>query len=326
VAELQAARWRRLSVAHAQATLELLQALEGAGIAAVPLKGPLLAEDLYGDPGLRFSSDVDLLVDVSQLEDAVAVLREQGYGPSADVDWQDARPLLHHALPPERPGLPPLDLHWRIHWYETQLSRALLASAEFDPRGGRRLLPADALLSLLLFYARNSFLGLRLAADVAACWDLHGERLEPGFLAPVAATRPELRDTLTAAASLADGLVGVPAERLLGPDSRPSRRARVAATLANWDMSGSESERRENMTAIDWLLSPRGQWGSFARRHMFQPADAIARSYGRDPGRRARSQGWRALHGGARTAKFACRYARVRWRARRKDRLAGPLI
>lgn len=302
LAELQTRRWRRLSQAQAAVTLSLLETLERAGIAAVPLKGPLLALELYGDSGLRFSSDVDLLVDVSQLDAGVEALRDAGYGASADLPWQDGRPLLHHALTPARIGLPPLDLHWRIHWYESGLSRELLARSLPDTRGGRRLQPADELLSLLLFFGRDSFAGLRRAADVAASWDRRRPHLPEGYLTQVLASRPELRDAVVAAALLADRLVGVPLERALGPGVRPGRRARLATRLANWELSGTDAERTANMVSIDWLLSPSGEWRSFAKRHMFQPAEAIG--------------DWRMLHGGARSAKFAYRHARVRWRVR----------
>lgn len=321
MAERQTAHWRRLSAMQAAVTVTLLEALGRAGIAAAPLKGPLLAEAVHGDGGLRYSSDIDLLVDPEQLADAVDVLRGCGYGPSADLAWQDGRPLLHHALPPERSGLPPLDLHWRIHWGETELSRELLASAVES-----RLRPADEIVSLLLFFARNSFAGLRLAADLSAFWDRHRESLGDAALEPLLTRRPELGDILAASALVAERLVGLPAARLLGQRSRPGRRALAATRLADWEMSGSEGERTARMTAIDWLLTPPRQWRSFARRHLFQPAEAIARSHGRPPGRRIRNEAWRIAHGSVRSLKFAFRYVGVRRAAGRKDRLAGPLI
>ncbi|HTU79079.1 MAG TPA: nucleotidyltransferase family protein, partial [Solirubrobacteraceae bacterium] len=54
-------------------------ALAGAGIRSAGLKGPFLAEDIYGDPGRRISGDIDLLVAAEQLHDAVGVVRGLGY-------------------------------------------------------------------------------------------------------------------------------------------------------------------------------------------------------------------------------------------------------
>ncbi len=50
------------------ATLRLATALKAAGIANVPLKGPLLARSLHGDPGMHFSRDIDVLVARADLD------------------------------------------------------------------------------------------------------------------------------------------------------------------------------------------------------------------------------------------------------------------
>src|SRR5215471_5024376 len=50
----------------------LLRLLETAGVPVVPLKGPTLAEALYGDAALRISFDIDLLV---PRQDALQVRR-----------------------------------------------------------------------------------------------------------------------------------------------------------------------------------------------------------------------------------------------------------
>jgi hypothetical protein len=42
--------------------LRILDALKEAGIKAMPLKGPVLAQQLYGDVALRQFSDLDILV------------------------------------------------------------------------------------------------------------------------------------------------------------------------------------------------------------------------------------------------------------------------
>lgn len=57
----------------------LLATLQQAGIAAMILKGPLLSENLYGDPGMRQCADLDLLVDEADFHRARDILGEQGY-------------------------------------------------------------------------------------------------------------------------------------------------------------------------------------------------------------------------------------------------------
>ena len=305
-----------LAILHEAVTLAMLRALAEAGISAIPLKGALLGEAIYGDPGLRFAMDIDLLVHPDDLNAAVDVMRSQGYGRSHDLPWEDGLPLLHHALPPERPNLPQLELHWRIHWNESRFSQAMLArSSETDGRG-RVPQPADELAALLLFYARDSFFGLKLAADIGAWWDARGHELAPVALDPIVAAHPELRGSIGAALLVAERLVGLPAGRLLSAQWEPNRRARAAASLANWTATGEPAKQVANMMAVDWLLTPRGRRRSFARRYMFQPSPVLAATYGRSPDRRVRNELWRIVHGTSRAAKFGYRYCGIRYSIR----------
>src|SRR5205823_10315456 len=106
------------------ATTRLARRLEDQGIAALPLKGPRLAQALYGDTGMRASADVDILVPAESLERAVTLARAEGYGaPTEDVGPGEL-PELHFEMP--HPRLPTLELHWRVHWYESGFSQAAL--------------------------------------------------------------------------------------------------------------------------------------------------------------------------------------------------------
>jgi len=53
---------RRQGVFLQLVSLHLIASLAEAGVRSAALKGPLLAEAIYGDPGRRLSSDIDLLV------------------------------------------------------------------------------------------------------------------------------------------------------------------------------------------------------------------------------------------------------------------------
>ncbi len=60
-------------------TAELINHFKNKGIRAIPLKGPVLANGLYGDVGLRHFNDIDLVVDKEQLEKAKEALVKIGY-------------------------------------------------------------------------------------------------------------------------------------------------------------------------------------------------------------------------------------------------------
>src|SRR6185503_20158145 len=55
----------------AEALCELAGELGGRGVDVMPLKGPVLAESLYGDPSLRPCRDLDVLVRAEQMPDAL---------------------------------------------------------------------------------------------------------------------------------------------------------------------------------------------------------------------------------------------------------------
>jgi hypothetical protein len=57
----------------------VIDALRERGVRALAIKGPVLSEQLYGDPGLRSFSDIDLLVAREDAERGELVLVELGY-------------------------------------------------------------------------------------------------------------------------------------------------------------------------------------------------------------------------------------------------------
>jgi hypothetical protein len=249
------------------ATLRILAALEDAGVPAAPLKGPLLAERIYGDSGVRASSDIDVLVAPEDLERAVEAARALGYAAPDDRVDETGRPLLHFTL---HGPAGELELHWRVHWYEERFAARALGRSRASRVEGRRFAPVDELAMLLLFYARDAFAGLRLAADVAAWWDRYGTELGPGEMRALADEEPALAPALATASAAAHRLTGVP--DLLAP----SRASRLALRLANWTRRGSSHQLGAEAALVDLLLSPRSGRRAFLRRQVLVPAEAVA--------------------------------------------------
>ncbi len=214
-------------------SLRAIAMLADAGIRSAALKGPLLGEALYGDPGRRPSSDIDLLVPPEQLGTAVEVVRELGYGAPTDYVYGSGLPLLHFVLVHERGELPPIELHWRVHWYEQDFARERLLPAVGDPSGSWRPAPADELAALLLFYARDGFVDLRLASDLGAWWDVHGGDLQTAALDAVLLAYPAFARVVPAAVKVAERMVGLPAAQIIGTMPNLGLRGRAAVRLAN---------------------------------------------------------------------------------------------
>lgn len=295
------------SLLFATAGRYLTDALERAGIPATELKGAALAADLHGDEALRVYADVDVLVPAHALDDAVAVARKLGWD-APPVAPSDVLPELHRWLGRPDGTLPAIELHWRIHWYETAFAGAALARSR-GGAGTRRLEPIDQFAALLLFYARDGFAGLRLAADIAAWWDRHGDRESGAGLERLIADHPALAEAWRASLLAVAPVAGLPAEALPASASRRGRRAALACRLRNWDLRGDVDQIKANVTLVDGLLTPQSGLAEFARRHLLVPTSYLTEVYGVAPDASASASSWRAWHVG----KTAVRYALALW-------------
>ncbi len=256
-------------------SLRVMAMLASAGIRCAPLKGPLLGEAIYGDPGRRLSSDIDLLVAPKQLQAAVEVVRGLGYKAPTDYVQECGLPLLHFVLLHERGELPPVELHWRVHWYERSFARERLLPPAVDLLGEWRPAPADELAALLLFYARDGFIDLRLATDLSGWWDVHGPDLPPGALHELLGTYPALARVIRVAVEVAKRMVGLPAAEIVGEVDKLGLRGRVAVRLANPNPHSSQSQLYADMGLIDGLLAPAGGFGAFIRRQLLPPTEVL---------------------------------------------------
>jgi hypothetical protein len=270
-------------------SLRIMAALADAGIGSAVLKGPLLGEAIYGDPGRRLSSDIDLLVSSEQLPSAVEVVRGMGYGAPTDYVQACGLPLLHFMLTHEQGELPPIELHWRIHWYERDFARERLLPPTCEQSDGWRPARADELAALLLFYARDGFIDLRLASDLSAWWDVYGADLPPGAVDELIYAYPALARVIPAAVKAAESTVGLPATRILGHKPNLDLRGRMAVRLTNPNRHASQSQLYAEIGLIDGLLTPRGGFGAFVRRQLVLPPEVLDELDRRAPKQRARS-------------------------------------
>lgn len=249
-------------------------ALAAAGIRSTALKGPILGEAVYGEPGRRVSGDVDLLIAPEQLRDAVGVLNTLGYEEPTDPVADHDLPLLHFTMIHKAGQLPPTELHWRIHWYESRFaSECLLAPSPDSPFDWR---PAahHELAALLLFYARDGFTGLRQPADLSGWWDNFGEQLDIDAFCDLLSAYPTLQEAISTALIVAEKVTGLPAAALL-KRTTPGRRSRLAVRLSDPYPYPSRQQLYAEIGLIDGLLTPLRQLGAFAKRQIFPPPEVI---------------------------------------------------
>jgi hypothetical protein len=98
----------------ARALVELttiLRRLAGADVPAIPLKGPLLSARLFGDPTLRGSHDLDLLVPEDRMDDALAALSDEYAIHAASRRTRKGREHHEGIRSPRTNRL--VEVHWR---------------------------------------------------------------------------------------------------------------------------------------------------------------------------------------------------------------------
>jgi hypothetical protein len=110
--QIQATRARRL----ATELVEILSAFEKEGILAVPYKGPVLAERLYGDLSLREFVDLDIMVLERDVPKAQELIRRFGFEFSylKNIDTLQEYMRANRELQFHRCDGVPLELHWRF--------------------------------------------------------------------------------------------------------------------------------------------------------------------------------------------------------------------
>ena len=166
-----------------------------------------------------------------------------------------------------------MELHWRVHWYETRFARErlLAPSGDLDWRPA----PVDELSALLLFYARDGFTGLRQATDLGAWWDAFGAELSPAALAETARSYPALAPALGAALRVAERTVRLPAAQALGGGAPLGARGRLAVRLADPRPYESQAQLFAEIGLIDGLLAPARDLWAFLGARSAPPAEVM---------------------------------------------------
>jgi hypothetical protein len=180
--------------------LELLDAFKAAGIAALPLKGPVLAEWLYSDPALRPFSDLDILIRPADVPAALLLLEQNGYLLAPHMAGLSARTLasLHCEATVRRRGGAQVDIHWDTapadypFRFDPEILWRSQCARTVDGRTVAGLEPESLLLFLCVHGTKHMWSRLMWLGDVARLareihdWDAAlGLAREAGCLRPV---------------------------------------------------------------------------------------------------------------------------------------------
>jgi hypothetical protein len=176
--------------------IEVLRLLDSNGIRAISFKGPVLSIDAWGDPAIRGSGDLDLLVHRADMPAARQLLIDNGFVPIFPTSTQaEVEYLLslagrrlkryvdshseHHLMRPE--GRINVDLHWDIvlRQFAVPLDMARLWNncrmVQIAGESIATLGLEDLLLVLCINAAKDSWGHLDRVCDVAALIRRHRE-------------------------------------------------------------------------------------------------------------------------------------------------------
>jgi hypothetical protein len=224
IAEACQAYLRACEAAASSAITELtavLSLLAASGVPALPFKGVTLGAQAYGNPALRPSRDIDILIPAEHVEPALAALGELGYR-SAVADLRPRRRRDYHRYNGQdilfAPGKLPIEPHWTFAPRTLSVdldtppifARASTVRSAAWPHQVPCFAPEDALLVAALHGGKEQWARLLWIADVAAllsacpaiCWtSVLGRAAEAGCLRMVLLAAALARDLLQASLS-----------------------------------------------------------------------------------------------------------------------------
>lgn len=182
------------SAATAHRAVTVLKTLAAHGVRATAIKGIAAMANLYRGPGQRMLSDIDVLIDVSDLARACETLATIGFtcriiDLEAYLTFLANRPQAgvtsgHHFLVFTDANGIEVDLHWRLSAEPPAglQSRAMIERGEIAPLLGtpiRALAPIDAIMVLTHHVVRDNFhphTTLKDLSELAEWWRVQPQR------------------------------------------------------------------------------------------------------------------------------------------------------
>ena len=163
------------SICRLRALVEAGAALADAGIRMISMKGPLLAMELYGDPSLRTSRDLDVMVAQEDMERAGEILQELGYEPEIYLFHKTPlRRRYYSLIEPEKHAVYNrgdicLELHWKGNFQTEESFDGLWERREEKMVFGTKIAvmgAVDRYPALIIHAAEHGFHRLRWLLDL----------------------------------------------------------------------------------------------------------------------------------------------------------------
>jgi putative nucleotidyltransferase-like protein len=272
----------------------VLRRLRQAGVPVLVLKGAAMAPSLYGDIGLRYMDDLDLLVPEDARARALEILTDDGYrfhlsvpadlrararraglarfqGPVDESTTAQIYTRFHFHYHLRRKGqFFPLEVHWHIAKPGTGVDIAeLWRGAQATEIAGVETLclrPEHLLLHLCLHLAGDPYGRLRLARLIDIEIAVTGAELDWGSVARAAA-RYGIARRVRVALGLTRRVLGIATPGEPAGTGGLGERALVHLVSRRWlaDLGTHTPDQAPASRALLWRLAAEERWAGIAR-------------------------------------------------------------
>lgn len=248
--------------------LRVLEYLESRGIAALTYKGPVLAQQLYGDVAQRQFSDLDLMVHPADVPRVMDAMQELGYDCETRLTMRQQRAYLGSGYEftfnrGEQRNL--LEIQWQVlpRFYAVDFDMAGIfqraVAVKLAGRRVRTLSSEDLLLALCVHAAKHAWVRLSWLCDIVQLVDsqtIHWEtiRLQARWLG--------VERILATTLALADFLLDTKLAASL--DLRDADLARTWEEILPSVTMGAEYDA-ESFSYFRLMLRSRERWRDRAR-------------------------------------------------------------
>ena len=292
--------------------LRVLGLFEAHAVRAVPFKGPLLAQMLYGSAALRQIQDLDIVVPPDEAREAVAVLLSAGYQRQEPAGSHEHRSIFDSGkdllfVRPDRAIC--VELHWRFS--EDGFNLALdsgelwrrLESTQFQGVSVRCLPPEDLLLLLCVHGARHQWRLLKWISDIAALvrqdhldWALVSDRARSLHIERIVRTGLLLAEELLGAATSSANIPDPAARQLAREVMAQLSRVQSPADAARYSFQLRSRERlRDRLPIFRQFVAARLRPTARDRESLRLPPFLGFVYFLRRPARLAAMYGWRPV-------------------------------
>ncbi len=270
---------RRSDACHQEALLYcsllagVLKQFNAAGIPAMPLKGQILSQELYGDVGLRFSRDLDVDVPIDSLDRAQTLIAgeqwklDPSFFPMSPRQWKSMLETEQHINFVHARLRVLLELHWRFQWEspeDTGMRWTRSIPTRWQGCSVQAMHPGDMALYLCSHGGLHTWFRAKWLGDLARAHAMGLIDWEPSL---EQARRNGQQRVLLAGLQLLDEVYGLPVPELTDA-ARSSRLVQIPLEAMRDPNEPADSvgpaklRNRIRLARYERILWPRKKWRS----------------------------------------------------------------